>query len=262
MGKSYITWPNTNQRKILKSKIERKYKFPSCIGFIDGSLIPLAFQPVWSHQEFHTRKESYAVSCMIVCDHNKRIRMLHSGYAGSAHDMRVLNGSELTTKTKDFFQNGEYLLADSAYAASLTIVPVIKKPYRRSLPKTDRNFNYAHAKARVQVEHCIGILKSRFQSLKGLRLPIRNKEDVARSNAWIRTCCILHNFLIDTDDEADKDWCLEEEEKIKNKKEKSRKKGECSTEKDKFKINDRLPIQLARTGAEKRAILKRIVLSK
>jgi hypothetical protein len=42
--------------------------------------------------------------------------MLHSGYAGSAHDSRVYNGSPLANATLTHFSNDEFLLADSAHA--------------------------------------------------------------------------------------------------------------------------------------------------
>jgi hypothetical protein len=128
--KSRLYWPDHEKREKIKTEIEQDYGFPSCIGFVDGTLIPLANTPSWSHQNFYSRKSFYAISSMIVCDNNKRITMLHSGYAGSAHDSRVYNGSPLANATSTHFSNDKYLLADSAYAPSLSIVPVFKKPFK------------------------------------------------------------------------------------------------------------------------------------
>ncbi|POW10800.1 hypothetical protein PSTT_05825 [Puccinia striiformis] len=41
-----------------------------------------------------------------------------------------------------FFSSGEYLLADSGYTASDTIVPVFKRSPYQPLPKDKHDFNY------------------------------------------------------------------------------------------------------------------------
>jgi hypothetical protein len=58
-------------------------------------------------------------------------------------------------------------------------------------------FNTSLSKARVSVEHCIGILKGKFQSLRGLRLAIRDEGDLTRASLWIRSCVVLHNILLE-----------------------------------------------------------------
>jgi hypothetical protein len=94
------------------------------------------------------------------------------------------------------FSNDEYLLANSAYASFLSIVPIFKKQSDTELCREDKQFNYLYAQARVRPEHCIDILKARFQCLRELQLPIR-------VNAWVKVCCILRNFLFDTEDGID-----------------------------------------------------------
>jgi hypothetical protein len=88
---------------------------------------------------------------------------------------------------------GEYILADSAYITSETVVPSYKGP----AAEVDRNreFNWCVAKARVRNEHCIGILKGRWASLQNLRLAINRKEDMKHVLDWIKCCVILHNML-------------------------------------------------------------------
>ncbi|GAV10089.1 hypothetical protein RvY_19659 [Ramazzottius varieornatus] len=53
------------------------------------------------------------------------------------------------------------------------------------------------------------MLKGRFQSLKALRLRIKNKKDHEFAVYWIRTCCMLHNMLLD--DEYDEEWTVEDD---------------------------------------------------
>lgn len=132
--------------------------------------------------------------------------MAYPGYTGNAHDFRVFRVTTLRNNPGSHFQNGEYLLADSAYAPSLTIVPIIKKSGKKDLSREEKDFNFCHANTRVTIEHCIGILKGRFQSLRGLRIPISKKHHIQRANWWIYTCCMLHNFLIDNKDNIDPSW--------------------------------------------------------
>ncbi|KAI9599734.1 hypothetical protein KEM48_011195 [Puccinia striiformis f. sp. tritici PST-130] len=68
-------------------------------------------------------------------------------------------------------------------------------------PHKQHRFNYLLAQNHVQIKCCIGALKGRFQSLKGLRLRIGDGRDQIRAlDAWIMACGVLHNFLNQGDD--------------------------------------------------------------
>ena len=135
--------------------------------------------------------------------------MAHTGYAGTAHDSRVMSGSPIALKPQEKLSNEEYVLADSAYGQTKHVIPVIKRNKNRELNKDERNFNFYHARARVNIENCIGMLKGLFPSLRGMRLPIEGKKDVAKASMWIHTCCILHNFLLAMNDKVDRSWVSE-----------------------------------------------------
>ena len=57
-------------------------------------------------------------------------------------------------------------------------------------------FNAQFSSGRVIVEHTLGVLKSRFSSLRGLRTQIRDKGDFKKVNRWICVCLILHNIVL------------------------------------------------------------------
>lgn len=61
-------------------------------------------------------------------------------------------------------------------------------------------FNKKCSSARVKIEHAYRILKNRWQSLRSLRVKIRNVRDEGVATCWIRACVVLHNLLIDTGD--------------------------------------------------------------
>lgn len=49
----------------------------------------------------------------------------------------------------------------------------------------------------VRSEHCIGALKGRFQSLRGLQVSINSNRAHIEACRWITIAIILHNLVID-----------------------------------------------------------------
>ncbi len=95
----------------------------------------------------------------------------------------------------NFFEPGEYLLGDSAYGVCF---PFIVTPYKRPAAQLPANarFNRLLSRARIAIEHCIGMVKARFPflSLHGVHLG----EDGAaeRLCKTQRVCFMLHNISI------------------------------------------------------------------
>lgn len=58
-----------------------------------------------------------------------------------------------------------------------------------------QRFNYALSQSRIKVEHCLGMMKLRCMSLKGLRLAVTSKRELARAHLSILVAALLHNFL-------------------------------------------------------------------
>ena len=200
----FTCWPDEEERQDIKRRIQRFSGFPSCLGFLDGTLIPLAEKPVRDGEDYYSRKGRYGIAAMIVCDDKKRVRYVLAGNPGCSHDARTFSFSLLAEDPQRLFATDEYLLADSAYTPSSTIIPAFKRPPGAGLSEMQARFNYRLSNARVRVEHCIGLLKARFQSLRELRVRIRDAEGVKLCVDWIRCCCVLHNMLLD--DEADSEW--------------------------------------------------------
>lgn len=144
----------------------------------------------------------------VVCDVDKRIIAVYVGAPGSCADSTVFKKMDLYRKPHLHFSPGEYLIADSAYGLSMTCIPSYKAPAANSRDNTE--FNYCVAKSRVRNEHCIGILKSRWGSLKEMRQQIRTAGDLKIFTLWAIACCVLHNMLARLGD-AWEDMYLEED---------------------------------------------------
>ena len=54
---------------------------------------------------------------------------------------------------------------------------------------------------RTIVERCIGSLKSRFRSLRGIQTQIREEKDFKLVRDNIKACLILHNIMIEYKDD-------------------------------------------------------------
>lgn len=104
------------------------------------------------------------------------MRFLYNGWPGSAHDQRVVDSSTLLRSDSGFFTKNQYLLGDSAYAAHERIVPAFKKPSGGEMTTDQAIFNTLLAKARITVEHTIGIQKARFPLLKSMRFLLGSEE--------------------------------------------------------------------------------------
>lgn len=117
--------------------------------------------------------------------------------------------STVCRNPENYLQGGEFLLADSAYPLTEhTIVPFKRSSSRgeSNLSQQKKQFNQALSGLHVSVENCIGRLKARFPSLRALPHRIRGRKDIILALNWIGSCVILHNLLIDLDDEVEACW--------------------------------------------------------
>jgi hypothetical protein len=78
-------------------------------------------------EEYFTRKSRYAVVAMVVNDDERCIRYLNVGWPASVHDQWVWKNSVVDKNPHQFFTSGEYLLGDSAFANTATLVPAYKR---------------------------------------------------------------------------------------------------------------------------------------
>lgn len=194
----WIKWPSKEERLMLGTEMALK-KLPKCVGFVDGTDIILADAPTQNKDVYWSRKKKYCLQAQIICDHKKIIRDLFVGYPGSVHDAKVYMASPVGAHPETFFSPGEYIIGDSAYSLSETVIV----PFRRKingLTADKKSFNHHLSQHRVCVENTIGILKGRFQSLKGIRRRILNANNGHKKVCnWVHACAVLHNMLMTND---------------------------------------------------------------
>jgi hypothetical protein len=212
-----VFWPDEQERLEISQRLREKHHFPKCVGAIDGTHLGLAFKPEKDGEEYWTRKQHYAVAATLVCDDRKRIRYINVGWPGSVHDQRVYQNSALHNNPSVFFSDREYLLGDSAYTPSPTMVPAYKKfGGQVTLASGQIFFNDLLSACRVKIEHTIGIWKGRFPFLRNIRVRIAAKKDFSFLIKLVKASAIIHNLFVQQhtvpkswlslDDLIDADW--------------------------------------------------------
>ncbi|KAL6470612.1 hypothetical protein MHYP_G00217310 [Metynnis hypsauchen] len=180
--------------------------FPRVIGCIDGTHIPIT-APSEHEGDYVNRKSIHSINVQIICDASHLITNVEARWPGSVHDSRIFRESTLSNKFQHgrrfvgvfhmdcnsyimeipYVITGQYdglLLGDRGYPC----LPYLMTPYSDPAPGPQSRFNQAHGKTRARIEMTLGILKARFQCLKGLRVT------PDRACNIILACVVLHNI--------------------------------------------------------------------
>eukprot|EP00171_Calliarthron_tuberculosum_P006005 IDg6005t1 len=98
LEESSYYWPSADERRQISKEIQLQWYFPNCVGLMDGTLLPLENRPTMCGETYYTRKGSYAIQMLIVCNHIGKILYYVVGWPGSVHDNQVWRNSKLKTK--------------------------------------------------------------------------------------------------------------------------------------------------------------------
>jgi len=204
----WISWPSATERKALSIYNEQTFGFPGCISSTDGTHIVLFQRPGLQGEVYWSRKCQYSMNVILTFDHKRQIRYIIAGWPGSVHDTKAWESGEVHKHPGQFFSPGEYQLGDSGFSLNKQMLV----PYRQPAAAEPANeaFNKMLSKARVVSEHGNGVLKGRWQSLRGLPVCINKQADVKSACDWIMACCILHNMVNSCQREADDIECYQD----------------------------------------------------
>ena len=190
-----IEWPNVARKETIKQAIAEEHGFQDAIGMIDGIHIILASRPNRQDEGYFNRKRRYSIQCMIVNDDKCCILYILAGFIGASHNTRVFMNYDIWLKYFDYFSECEYLIADIGYPLTHITMAPYKKPVANNL--ANKQFNRWLSFIHVRVEHTIGQLKGRFQSLQGLTTIMSLPQDPQFLVCWICACTILHYLFLE-----------------------------------------------------------------
>ncbi|XP_071492455.1 uncharacterized protein [Diadema antillarum] len=201
---NYVKWPTDENLRAVLRGFEVYRGMPQCAGAIDGTQIHVT-PPSEFQADYLNRKGFHSINLQAVCDHRLRFTDIYVGWAGRAHDARVLRNSSL-------FQRGEantlfplltkdiegcnvpaYIVGDPAYP----LLQWLMKGYpdTGNLTRQQRTFNYKLSSARIIIECAFGQLKGRWRCLGK-----KNESNIQFIPHLVSACCALHNFCIEHGD--------------------------------------------------------------
>ncbi|MBW0496046.1 hypothetical protein O181_035761 [Austropuccinia psidii MF-1] len=85
LGCNYLVWPNEERRGVISNFMSQE-GFQGCVGFVDGTTIPLFQRPGLDREVFYDRKSWYSLNVQLVCDQQKHITAILTGWPGSFAD--------------------------------------------------------------------------------------------------------------------------------------------------------------------------------
>ncbi|KAF7359978.1 DDE Tnp4 domain-containing protein [Mycena venus] len=196
-----VRMPTESEKEKAKAWVEehscKAWRDGWCL--VDGTLIPLFDRPFWFGESYFDRKCNYSLNIQIVSLPNLRIIDFGYGFTGSTHDSTAWDETRMVKEHDSLMKEGEWIWADSAYPIENWVVAPYKKP-ERDLPRNEE-FNNHVSMVRIRSEHSIGYLKGRFQSLKGLRVLIKNEKTHKFATYWVAACIGVHSFAMQCEEE-------------------------------------------------------------
>jgi hypothetical protein len=105
-GHNYLPWPLTDRRKAI-SAVLKQDGFPGCVGFVDGTTIPLYQRPGVDGEVFFDRKHRYSINAQVICDCDRRITYFYAGWPGSCCDSTVYGKTDMAAHPEKYFSPGE-----------------------------------------------------------------------------------------------------------------------------------------------------------
>ncbi|PPQ74561.1 hypothetical protein CVT24_004353 [Panaeolus cyanescens] len=161
---------------------------------VDGTLIPLHARPYWYGESYFDRKNDYSLNIQIINTPDLYIIDCGYGFTGSTHDATAWERTWIYAHHDEVFEDDEFIWADSAYPIQTWLVAPYKQP-DSNIPQNEI-FNTVLSSVRIKSENCIGFLKGRFQSLKGLRINIVNEKTHKYATYWILGSVAVHDFAL------------------------------------------------------------------
>ncbi|KAL3850703.1 hypothetical protein ACJIZ3_012585 [Penstemon smallii] len=209
-GLHHLQWPSTEQELTeIKSKFEKIRGLPNCCGAIDTTHIKMLL--TLSDQEADTwldLKENHSMILQAIVDPDMRFRDIVTGWPGNMSDSLVLRSSnffELCQKGDKLngdkislskeMELSEYIIGDSGFP----LLPWLVTPYQgKEISEAKIEFNKRIIATQVVAQRALAKLKEVWRMIQGEMW----RPDKHKLPRFILVCCILHNIVIDTEDEV------------------------------------------------------------
>ncbi|XP_068669110.1 protein ALP1-like [Aristolochia californica] len=206
----HLQWPNTEtEMKEIKSKFEKIRGLPNCCGALDTTHIMMCLPTVDpSNDIWFDREKNHSMVLQAIVDPDMRFRDIVTGWPGSMNDSLMLknsgfynlceNGKRLNGKKIELSEGSElreYVIGDVGFP----LLPWLVTPYPgKDLPHSKSDFNRRHFATRMVAHRALARLKDMWRIVRGVMW----RPDKHKLPRIILVCCLLHNIVIDLEDEV------------------------------------------------------------
>ncbi|KAK4284130.1 hypothetical protein QN277_001002 [Acacia crassicarpa] len=207
-GLRHLTWPSTEQEmEEIKTKFEKMQGLPNCCGAIDITHVLMTLPSMDSLNDvWLDREKNCSMILQAIVDPDMRFRDIIAGWPGSVSDDLVLRSSSFFKFTEegkrlngpkktlpDGTELAEYLIGDTGFP----LLPWLLTPYKgKGLSPDQAEFNKRLSTTRIVARKALGRLKEMWKIIHGVMW----KPDKHKLPRIILVCCILHNIIIDMED--------------------------------------------------------------
>ncbi|GLT84750.1 hypothetical protein SLE2022_029650 [Rubroshorea leprosula] len=179
--------------------------FKDYVGAIDGTHIRVKVSPL-DAPKYRGRKEYPTQNVLVACTFDLKFTYVLTRWEGTASDSRIIKDA-LKREDKLIIPEGKFYLVDAGFMLKSGLITPYRgvhyhlKEYSNNPPQNAKElFNLRHAALRNAIERAFGVLKRRFEILRG---GTESFYGVRTQNLIILACCIIHNFLMGVDPDED-----------------------------------------------------------
>ncbi|KAK0148314.1 putative nuclease HARBI1 [Merluccius polli] len=184
----FVVFPRFLPTQTVKEGFYQLAGFLKLIGAIDCTHVPIN-APLGEHEaDFVNRTSTHSINVQkcrfqMTCDHQLMVTSVDAKWPGSVHNSRIFRESTLCQQFLQCRYDG-IIVGDRGYACMKFLMTLYGDPQTPS----EARFNRALSTCRVRIEMTFGVIKSRFNCLRGLRVMPE------RASQIITECVVLHNI--------------------------------------------------------------------
>lgn len=209
-GLCHLSWPSSEMAmEEIKSKFKNIRGLPNCCGAVDSTHIMMTLPSVESLSNvWLDREKNCSMVLQAIVDPDLRFRDIVTGWPGSLSDDHVLRSSAFFKLVEEGKRlNGgkkvlpegtalrEYIVGDTGFP----LLPWLLTPYEgEGLSNVQVEYNKRVAATQMVAKRALARLKGMWKIIQGVMW----KPDKHRLPRIILVCCILHNIVIDLEDEV------------------------------------------------------------
>ncbi|CAH2102467.1 unnamed protein product [Euphydryas editha] len=178
----FINWPPLEEQNVTRIKVNSRYGFPNCVGFIDACKLRVG-------SKRKTKDKPDFILLQAVCDETLMFIDIHVGEIGNTRKGKVFKESPLAHELKNFIDLDNHILGDYEYKLRTNLLTPFTSD--ELLTSEEMKFNEIHWKAHSYINQAFEILRGRFKKLN--HIDISKPEAI---NTLIHAACVLHNFIL------------------------------------------------------------------